>query len=114
MMATVSSHTLNGLDGTHAGGIGVTLVNLTSGTTLFATETDSGGRLSEKIDLADAGPTDRYQLTFATGPFWHSSGHARAIDEIVLRFTMPDPSARYHMPVILSPHSYSIWHSHPE
>jgi 5-hydroxyisourate hydrolase len=31
--------------------------------------------------------------------------------EIVLRFEMPDPSAQYHMPVILSPNSYSAWWS---
>jgi 5-hydroxyisourate hydrolase len=31
--------------------------------------------------------------------------------EIVLRFAMPDPASRYHMPVILSPHGYSVWWS---
>ena len=34
-MAWVTSHTLNGVDGSHAGGIAVRLVNLATGETLF-------------------------------------------------------------------------------
>ena len=34
-MAVVSSHTLNGVDGTHAGGIAVSLRNLNTGETLL-------------------------------------------------------------------------------
>ena len=39
-MAVVSSHTLNGVDGTHAGGIAVSLRNLSSGEMLFDTAMD--------------------------------------------------------------------------
>ena len=31
--------------------------------------------------------------------------------EVVVRFSMADITARYHIPVILSPNSYSIWWS---
>jgi len=33
------------------------------------------------------------------------------LEEIVIRFTMLDPEARYHIPVIMSPNSYSCWWS---
>jgi 5-hydroxyisourate hydrolase len=33
------------------------------------------------------------------------------VEEIVIRFSMPDPGARYHIPVIMSPNSYSCWWS---
>ena len=48
-MAVVSSHTLNGVDGTHAGGIAVSLRNLNTGETLFDTAMDDGGRLVQDI-----------------------------------------------------------------
>ena len=114
-MAIVTSHTLNGTDGTHAGGIAVTLTNCATGEALFTAEMDSGGRLRQEIapDRIDAGA--QYELVFATGPYWAQLGIPREggqiMDEVVLRFSMPDPEGRYHMPVILSPNSYSVWWS---
>ena len=115
-MAVVSSHTLNGADGTHAGGIRVRLVNINTGNELFGSETDTGGRLQETVDLTGADPADRYELVFDTGSYWEGQGvtHSQRIDVIVLRFVMPDPAARYHMPIILSPNNYSTWASVPE
>lgn len=109
-MATVSSHILNAVDGTHAGGIAVTLVNLRSGRTLFEAETDAGGRLSESVDLSDALPSDLYQITFRTGPYWDKAGAPPGrMPEIVLHLLMPDPHATYHSPIIASPNGYSLW-----
>ena len=114
-MATISSHTLNGLDGTHAGGIGVRLRALRTGETLFDTETDPGGRLQQDVDLSDCTPGDQFELVFATGIYWRkfpvAKDQSKIIAEIVLRFQMPDPDGKYHMPVILSPNSYSVWAS---
>ncbi len=114
-MATVSSHTLNGTNGTHAGGIRVQLTNRTSGAVLFDTHTDDGGRLSEDVDLGSAEPETVYELVFATGSFWATQdvprGGTQIMSEVVLRFQMADPDARYHIPVILSPNSYSAWWS---
>lgn len=106
MTATISTHVLNGADGTHFSGVAVRLINLTTGAILFDEKTDSGGRLSRQIDFTAWGPTDRYQLSFATG--------TGAMEEIALRFLMPDPEARYHLPMILSPNAASFWWSVPE
>jgi len=112
-MATLSSHTLNGGNGTHAGNIKVTLLNVDRDTVVFDSTTDSGGRLSEEIDLADFNATDQYQLVFYTGDYWREQQitHQQILDEVVLRFKMPDHQARYHMPLILAPNSYSFWAS---
>ncbi len=32
-------------------------------------------------------------------------------EEIVIRFRMPDPDRQYHIPIIMSPNSYSCWWS---
>ena len=55
-MALITSHTLNGVDGSHAGGIRVQLIATTAGAApLFDTEMDAGGRLSQTVspDLID-------------------------------------------------------------
>lgn len=110
-MAVVSSHALNGVDGSHAGGVGVRLVNLATGGTVFDAVTDEGGRLSQDIGDPDAAAV--YELVFRTGPYWdgrtQAAHGARVMDEVVVRFAMPDPGGRYHIPVILSPHATSYW-----
>jgi len=112
-MATVSSHTLNGVDGSHAGGIAVRLVNLNTAEIVFDAHTDESGRLSQRVD--EPNPTARYEIIFQTGAYWQGrvSGTrgTRIIDEIVVRFSMPEPDGTYHIPLILSPHGYSLWSS---
>ncbi len=110
-MAVVSTHTLNAVDGSHAGGIAVRLANLTTGETVFDTHVDDGGRLLREVAAPD--PAARYELVFQTGAYWQdrvSDSHGtRIMDEIVIRFAMPDAEGRYHMPLILSPHGCSLW-----
>ena len=115
-MATVSSHTLDGATGKHAGGIEVRLLNLTSGKQLFKVTTSQEGRLNESIDVDESESTDRYELIFETTEYWNSQklGNTQSIKEIVLRFSIPDAKARYHCSIILSPNSYSTWASLPE
>ncbi|WP_035898192.1 5-hydroxyisourate hydrolase [Labrenzia sp. DG1229] len=113
-MAVVTSHALNSVDGSHAEGIAVRLTRLGSERlSLFATCTDASGRVSESVEMRDADATSVYQLVFDTTPYWAERIGSRPvsgfIEQIVLRFQMPDPAGTYHMPVILSPHGYSVW-----
>ncbi len=113
----VSSHALNGVDGTHAGGIAVTLARIgpDGSTPIFTTRLDAGGRLAKDVDLTGADADATYEMILDTGPYWAErsagSGNGQIVYEIVLRFRMSDPHGRYHMPVIISPHSYSAWFS---
>ena len=117
-MAIISSHTLNGMNGTHAGGFPVRLINITKNSEIFSTSIDNNGRLEESVDLSHSDATDKFELIFDTGIYWNSLGLSASdnqiISEVVLRFSMPNKNARYHMPVILSPNSYSTWSSQPE
>lgn len=117
-MATVSTHLLNSIDGTHAGNVSVALFRIAVDgrrVTLFETQTDSGGRFSEKVADDEVDPSANYELCFKVGKFWRATrpedNPGRIIDEIVLRFTMPDQSGTYHSPVIMSPNGYSTWMS---
>ncbi len=110
-MAIVSSHTLNSVDGSHAGGMNVHLINRDTGAVVFDTTMDDGGRLQQEVVAPE--PDARYEMVFQTGPYWQprvAQDHGtRIMDEVVVRFTMPDPNGRYHIPLILSPHGYSLW-----
>ena len=116
-MAIVSSHTLDSVNGTHAGGIAVELFRLErSGDRLsiFRTAMDEGGRLREEV-MIDGHSDDRYELVFHSGDYFAHHAAAdlgdRIVDEIVVRFRMPDPDAQYHIPVMLAPNSYAVWWS---
>ena len=115
-MAVVSSHVLNGVDGTHARSVGVALHELAQDgfrRRVFASETDAGGRMVQTIEARDVNPLADYELVLASGTYWASvypgENKNQIICEVVLRFRMPDNNAKYHMPVILSPNSYSTW-----
>lgn len=110
-MATLTSHTLNGTDGTHAGGIPVTLTNLTTGAVTLTAHMDEKGRLSQSIKAEGIDPNALYELVFDTSRYWAERNIPATVMQIALRFAMSDPEGAYHMPVILNPNSYSMWTS---
>ena len=57
-MAIISSHTLNGMNGTHAGEFPVRLINITQNSEIFSSSMDSNGRLEKNIDLSLTDATD--------------------------------------------------------
>ena len=117
-MAIISSHTLNGLNGSHAGGIFVSLKNLHSNENIFETLIDVGGRLNEFVPDEKVNENAVYELVFKSGEYWdkviNDKNYQNIIQEIVIRFKMPDKKKKYHFPIILSPNSYSTWWSKGE
>ncbi len=117
-MATLSTHTLNSVDGTHAGGIPVTLTRIDADgrrTELFRQATDEGGRLTKEIDPQDLKPGAVYEMVLDVGAYFSAMTPPprgpRFIREVVMRLEMPDPDGRYHIPFVLAPNAYSVWYS---
>ncbi|MFN0163903.1 MAG: hydroxyisourate hydrolase [Burkholderiales bacterium] len=115
-MATLTTHTLNSVDGTHAGSVGVSLYRVApdgSRQVIFEAETDAGGRLSQRIAEDQVDPTAAYELVFQTGAYFAARNLSlpglRLQKEAVIRFCMPDPAAAYHMPLVMAPNGYSVW-----
>ncbi|MBP6853257.1 MAG: hydroxyisourate hydrolase [Rhodoferax sp.] len=115
-MATLSTHTLNSVDGTHAGHVGVSLVRIApdgARVEVFSKSTDAGGRLSERIDAAQIDAAADYEMVFQTGAYFATRGLVlpglRLQKEVVVRFCIPDPDAAYHMPLVMAPNGYSVW-----
>ena len=115
-MATLTTHVLNSVNGTHAENVGVRLSLIDKEgyqNVLFDTQTDSGGRLQKTIDPSIINPSATYELVFNITDYFSeqlaAEGSMRILQEVVFRFIMPDPNGKYHIPVLIAPNSYSIW-----
>jgi 5-hydroxyisourate hydrolase len=115
-MATLSTHTLNSVDGRHAAAVGIALLKIATGgerIAVFDSRTDSGGRLSQLIEPAMVDTAADYELVFQTGAYFEKLGlklpGLRIQKEVVIRFCMPDPLGAYHMPLVMAPNGYSVW-----
>lgn len=119
-MATISSHILDSVSGDHARGIRVACYRLNkSGNNqqLFDVIANEEGRISEALGVAPGHQEAQYELVFYVADYFKTqipSLPARGqqiMPEVVIRIRMPSPEARYHIPLVLSPHSYTIWWS---
>ena len=117
-MATLSTHLLNSVDGSHAGHVGISVFQLNSDgqrLRLLDKATDSGGRFAEAIDLPVDSARFDYEMVIQSGAYFAARGLTGAdrqiVKEIVIRFAMPDPEGSYHIPLMIAPHSYSVWWS---
>ncbi len=117
-MATISSHVLDSVIGTHASGIRVQCFRcLSSGKRqlVFDVIACAEGRISETVDLAEAERREDIELVFHTSDYYAAmtlpdDGY-QIMPVVVVRLTLPNPDVGCHIPVMLSPHSYSIWWS---
>ena len=114
-MGKLTTHVLDTASGTPAAGMKVTLqrVDGAGARTVVAIALNRDGRcdapLLEGAGLARA----RYRLVFAVGDYFRARGVQLAdppfIDEVPLDFGVADPSAHYHVPLLVSPYSYSTY-----
>ena len=105
---TLSTHVLDASAGQPAAGVTVSLsfagpsggwMPVESG------ETDGDGR--HRFGAATE-PGD-YQLSFGTGAYFAGRGVAAFYPEVMITFTVTDPGAHYHVPLLLSPFAYSTY-----
>lgn len=50
-----------------------------------------------------------YRLVFGTGPYFAARGVAAFYPEVTITFTVADPGAHHHVPLLLSPFAYSTY-----
>jgi 5-hydroxyisourate hydrolase len=114
-MATISSHILDTVSGASAIGIRAELFKIDGDARqrLFEVNANEEGRVLEEVDIGTDSSSTEYELVFYAADYFLAAGRpAPAYQKVVvLRFSMPDKSRKYHMPIMLSPHSYSVWWS---
>jgi len=98
-MSTLSTHVLDTARGRPAAGVGVELRR--DGVELASAATDEDGRARfGEVELGT------YELEFAVGAYF---GEAPFLDRVPIRFTVSDVSTHYHVPLLVSPWSYSTY-----
>ena len=111
-MATISSHILDSVSGKSAAGIRCQLVQLTpveQKQVVFDVIADHEGRISETLVIEEISLGDEYELVMHAAEYFGVD--TAVVPVVVIRFIINDAERRYHLPVMLSPHSYSTWWS---
>ena len=75
--------------------------------------TNDDGRCDQPLLEGEALVAGEYELVFGAGDYFASIGtkvpEPRFVDRVVLRFGVADASAHYHVPLLVSPWSYSTY-----
>ena len=114
-MGKLTTHVLDTAQGRPGAGIRIALFRLgaEARTPLVDTTTNADGRCDAPLLEGDALEAGRYELVFGAGAYFAASGVALPdppfVDEVVLRFGIADPAAHYHVPLLVSPWSYSTY-----
>lgn len=111
----LSTHVLDTMHGQPAAGMQVALYR----------RTESGAELVKRLALNADGRTDgplyadgelaagRYRLVFGVAAYFAGRGVALPqppfLDEVTLDFGVADPAAHYHVPLLVSPWTYSTY-----
>jgi 5-hydroxyisourate hydrolase len=114
-MGKLTTHVLDTANGRPGAGIKVELFALAGDTrrALKTTRTNDDGRCDEPLLEGDALVAGEYELVFGAGDYFASIGtkvpEPRFVDRVVLRFGVADAAAHYHVPLLVSPWSYSTY-----
>ena len=114
-MGKLTTHVLDTANGRPGAGIKVELFALSGDTrrVLKTTLTNDDGRCDQPLLEGDALVAGEYELVFGAGDYFASIGtkvpEPRFVDRVVLRFGVADAGAHYHVPLLVSPWSYSTY-----
>ncbi len=114
MTGYLTTHVLDTAHGCPAEGLEIELFRIDGDTrtSLRKTVTNSDGRTDSQILPAEEFELGTYELVFYCGAYFDRIGtkpeSPRFLDEVPLRFGMSE-AAHYHVPLLLSPFSYSTY-----
>ena len=115
MAGYLTTHVLDTATGLPASGLRIVLYRLTGEARdkIVEMETNSDGRTDGPILPQDSFETGQYELVFHAGDYLRRTGNAGEeplfLDQIPIRFGMADSEAHYHVPLLLSPYSFSTY-----
>ncbi|ATE60192.1 hydroxyisourate hydrolase [Thauera sinica] len=113
-MGRLTTHVLDTARGTPGAGIAVTVYRLDGGRREVARAvTNHDGRCDGPLLEGAALEAGRYEILFAAGDYFRAQGQALPeppfVDEVALRFGIADAGQHYHVPLLVSPWSYSTY-----
>lgn len=113
-MGRLTTHVLDTARGLPGAGIQVDLYAVAGESKLLkSVKTNQDGRCDSPLLEGDEFATGVYELVFHAGNYFATQNVALAdppfLDQVVLRFGVADPHAHYHVPLLVSPWSYSTY-----
>lgn len=115
-MKRLSTHVLDLSIGRPAAAVLVELSRREPGdawTPLVRTETNADGRTDRPLLSGDAFRCGTYMLSFHVADYFRRTGRAGAaapfLDVVPLRFTIAEEDGHYHVPLLVTPWSYSTY-----
>jgi 5-hydroxyisourate hydrolase len=114
-MGQLTTHVLDTSAGLPAAGIRIELHELaaTGATLLAATATGQDGRCPAPLLTGSAFRSGRYALTFHVAEYFLARGVALPVpaflDDVVVRIGIAQATEHYHVPLLISPWSYSVY-----
>jgi len=116
-MGRLTTHVLDTAQGRPAAGVAIELWSLSvagNRTLLAATRTNEDGRTDAPLLADDAIRPGRYEIVFAVGAYFAAQGvkpdpALPFLDEVPVRFGIADVTAHYHVPLLVSPWSYTTY-----
>src|SRR5699024_9157966 len=115
IMGYLTTHILDTANGCPAAGVDITVKRIENGTSTVLKQvvTNADGRCDQPLVSAEAFGAGQYELVFAMGPYFAGQGTAQDqppfVDEVVLRFGVAHADQHYHVPLLVSPYSYSTY-----
>jgi len=114
-MSRLSTHVLDTANGKPAPGVAITLYRVTQSgrEQVVATQTNADGRTDAPLLAGDAMAVGTYELDFEAGAYFRAIGtvlpQPAFVDRVTLRFGIADAHGHYHVPLLVSPWSYSTY-----
>ncbi len=114
-MAKLSTHVLDTAHGRPAAGVRIELFSLSGETRSKIADrvTNADGRTDAPLLSGDAIPTGVFELVFHAGDYFRPFGadlpSPAFIDVVPIRFGIADASGHYHVPLLVSPWSFSTY-----
>jgi 5-hydroxyisourate hydrolase len=105
-MSSLTTHVLDTARGCPAAGMTVELWSVTPSKLLKTVKTNPDGRIDLPLLSGNEMSVGTYELVFSVGEYF---GQNTFLDRVPVRFTVSDPNAKYHVPLLVSPWSYTTY-----
>ncbi|MBV8663521.1 MAG: hydroxyisourate hydrolase [Hyphomicrobiales bacterium] len=115
-MAGLTTHVLDTTRGRPAAGVAIELFALGADgarTLVASVRTNADGRTDAPLISGADMRVGAFELNFHVGDYFRGGGAALAeppfLDVVPIRFAVADPKSHYHVPLVVTPWSYSTY-----
>lgn len=112
-MGRLTTHVLDTSTGRPASGLRIELFRIGKSDAIVSRSTNSDGRLDSPLMSGESMMTGRFELRFHVADYFRAAGielpDPPFLDIVPISFGIADPSAHYHVPLLIAPYGYSTY-----